>query len=191
MNVLLVHGFWDTGKTFRRLECRLAAAGHTCWAPTLYPRDGRLGITDLARKLSEYVAKNLPVNLPFAVVGFSMGCLVARCYLQQLQPDRPARAFFAISGPFRGTLTAWLYPSQGARDMRPGSEFLRQLDATADTLWEIPVYTYYTPRDLMIIPAASSRLPLATELMVWSPLHRWMLASEKISSDILDRLKGL
>lgn len=191
MNVLLVHGFWDTGRVFRQLHRRLAAGGHSCWAPTLSPRDARHGIPDLAHKLGEYVSRNLPEDRPYAVVGFSMGSLVAKYYLQFLQSNRPARAFFAISGPMRGTWTAWFYPGQGASDMRPGSNFLCQLNGAGDTGLKIPIYTYFTPLDLMIIPASSSRLEQAKELCVWIPLHRWMLTSEKVSTDILDRLGEL
>lgn len=191
MNILLVHGFWDTGKVFRRLQNRLTAGGHRCFAPTLFPRDARLGIPDLAQKLADYADRNLPDDSPMVVVGFSMGCLVAKYYLQSLPTDRCVNAFFAISGPMRGTMTAWLYPGKGARDMRPGSKFLRELEAAAEGGFKIPVYTYYTPLDLMIIPAASSRLAQAQELMVWTPLHPWMLINGKVASDILEKLGRL
>ena len=41
MEVVLVHGFLDTGRLFDDLSARLGAAGHACRAPTLEPRDGR------------------------------------------------------------------------------------------------------------------------------------------------------
>jgi triacylglycerol lipase len=191
MNILLVHGFGNTGRVFRRLENRLTAAGHKCFTPTLAPRDGRLGLTDLARKLAAYVDGQMADAGPFVIVGFSMGCLVARCYLQQLHGVRQARAFFAISGPMRGTATAFLYPGQGARDMRYGSRFLRELDATAGTLDGLPLHIYYTPFDLMIIPATSSRLKGARETLVRSPLHRWMLTDPVMTDDLLQKLRQL
>ncbi len=191
MNVLLIHGFLDTGRLFRRLESRLAAAGHRCFAPTLTPRDGRRGLADLAGKLAGYIDSEMPGHEPFAVVGFSMGCLVARYYLQQMQGCRRVRTFFAISGPMHGTATAFLYPGKGTRDMRPGSRFLRELDASAGDLNGLPVHIYYTPFDLMIIPATSSRMAGARALRVSSPLHRWVLANREVIGDILRTLNRL
>ncbi len=191
MNVLLVHGFLDTGTLFRRLQERLESAGHACFAPTLHPRDARHGIPDLAEKLADYIDLNLPGREPFALVGFSMGCLVGRSYLQSGRSDPRVRAFFAISGPLHGTFTAWLYPGKGTRDMRPGSRFLRELNAPDKAAPPVPVHTYFTPLDLMIIPATSSRLAHARELTVWTPLHRAMLWNPLVAGDILKNLQEI
>jgi len=191
MNVLLVHGFLNHGRVFRRLQNRLVTGGHNCFAPTLYPRDGRFGIPDLAHKLADYADRFLPADAPFAIVGFSMGCIVAKYFLQSARDNQRVRGFFAISGPMNGTLTAWLYPGQGTREMRPGSRFLQELAAAGYGASNIPVYTYYTPLDLMIIPATSSRMPDAQELSVWTPLHRAMLSSQTVAADILKKLNGL
>jgi triacylglycerol lipase len=191
MNVLLVHGFLNTGSFFRHLQARLESAGHQCFAPTLHPRDGRHGIADLANKLADYVDEELPPAASFALVGFSMGCVISQCYLQSERGAPRVRAFFAISGPMRGTLTAWLYPGKGTRDMRPGSDFLHELESRADSRFNIPVYTYSTPLDLIIIPFTSSRIVNARELRVWSPLHICMLTNRKVAAHIQEKLCAL
>ena len=189
MNVLLVHGFWDTGNVFRRLQRELTAAGHRCFAPTLHPRDGRHGLAELAGKLAAYVDAQLKPDEPLAIIGFSMGCLVARYYLQNLRGTRPVTGFFALSGPLRGTFTAWLYPGKGTRDMRPGSRFIRELEAGAAALAGLPLHTYYTPLDLMILPVNSSRVAGAQEVRVWSLLHRWVPVHPQVAADIRQKLK--
>ena len=191
MKVFLVHGFWDTGFVFRRLERALTAAGHECFSPTLHPRDGRHGLADLAGKLAGCIDAQLDGETPFAIVGFSMGCLVSRYYLQCLRGGRRARAFFAISGPMRGTPTAFLYPGRGTREMRPGSRFLHELDATIATLDGLLLRTYYTPLDLMILPATSSRLAGVPELRVWSLQHHLMLVNRRVAADIIQNLEQL
>ncbi len=191
MDVLLVHGFLDRGTLFRRLQERMTLAGHKCFAPTLHPRDARDGIPDLAEKLADYIDLTLPAVASFAIVAFSMGCLVSRYYLQSGRDHQRARAFFAISGPMHGTLTAWLYPGKGTRDMRPGSRFLRELNSPTHAAPPVPVHTYFTPLDLMIIPATSSRLAHARELTVWTPLHRTMLWNPSVAGDILEKLQEL
>ncbi len=189
MNVIMVHGFWDTGNLFRHLKKRLGAEGHNCFSPTLKPRDGWHGLADLAEKLSSYIDQEIPGDEPFVVIGFSMGCLVARYYLQNLLGARRCLAFFAVSGPMKGTLTANLYPGKGARDMRPNSNFLRELENSTDKLEGLEVHTYFTPLDLIIIPATSSRLARARETRVNAPLHRWVLRDEKVLKDIVSKLR--
>jgi triacylglycerol lipase len=191
MNLLLVHGFLNRGSFLRPLQRRLEAAGHACFAPSLRPCDARHGIPDLANKLADYTDGNLPANAPLAIVGFSMGCVVAEYYLQSKRKLPRVRAFFAISGPMNGTLTAWLYPGQGTRQMRPGSRFLQQLAAAGNHPADVPIFTYFTPLDLMIIPTRSSRIANARELSVWSPLHHAMLYNQKVAADILEILREL
>ncbi len=196
MIVVLVHGFFNRGTIFRPLERALTQQGHVCLCPTLAPRDARLGLADLAAKLDGFVAGHVPPGESFALVGFSMGCLVARLYLQNLQSGpragsvRPV-ALFAIAGPHRGSLTAYLYPSRGTREMRPGSRFLRELAAGDAAHPALPRFTYWTPFDLMVVPTSSARWPGATERKVWAPWHTRLLSSRAVADDIERRLVEL
>jgi triacylglycerol lipase len=187
----MVHGFADTGRLFRPLGRTLAARGHSCHAPTLRPRDARLGIPDLSAKLAAYVDACLPAGEPAALVGFSMGALVARHYLQSLGGALRCRAFFSIAGPHRGTYSARLYPGAGTRQMRPGSPFLVELEAGARGLGAFPVFTYRTPLDLMVRPAATTRLPHAPELVVWCPLHSLLPSHAPVMEHIAGELGRL
>lgn len=191
MNVVMVHGFADTGRLFRRLWRGLEAQGHLCHAPTFHPRDGRLGIPDLSGKLAAFIAGNVARGAPLALVGFSMGALVARHYLQARGGAAAARAFFSIAGPHGGTLNAYLYGGAGVRQMRPGSAFLRDLESGSDILCGLPVFTYRTPFDLMVVPSASSRMALATELVVWCPFHSMMPGNPTVIAHIAGELARL
>ena len=187
VNVVMVHGFLNSGRLFGALCRMLEAQGHVCLAPTFYPRDGRLGIPDLAAKLESFLGETVPAGAPLALVGFSMGALVARHYLQSFGGARHAKAFFSIAGPYRGSFNAYLYPGAGTRQMRPGSSFLRQLDAGANALGTLPVYTYRTPLDLMVIPSKGSRIASAPELAVWCPLHALLPGDPRI----IDHIAGV
>jgi triacylglycerol lipase len=177
MNVVMVHGFMNTGRLFKTLCRELGARGHICHAPTFHPNDARLGIPDLSEKLGSFIRDNTEAGSPLALVGFSMGALVARHYLQALGGARSTRAFFSIAGPHRGTLNAYLFPGPGTRQMRPGSPFLRELNSGTTLLGNLPVFTYRTPLDLTVHPARSTRIGSAPELVTWCPLH-WMLPGD-------------
>jgi triacylglycerol lipase len=191
VNVVMVHGFMDTGGLFRRMRRRLEADGHLCHSPTLDPRDARLGIPDLSLKLAAYVEANVDRGVPLAIVGFSMGSLIARHYLQELGGAGLARAFFSIAGPHRGTFTAYLYPGIGTRQMRPGSPFERVQDEGAGALAGLTVYTYRTPLDFMVVPSSSTRLGNAPEVTVWCPLHALMAGNQRVIGHIAAELAKL
>jgi len=191
MNVVLVHGFGDTGRLFRRLWLDLEARGHLCHAPTLRPRDGGLGMEDLSGKLASFIRANVPRGAPAALVGFSMGAIVARHYLQARLDAGSARAFFSIAGPHRGTISAYLHGGVGVRQMRPGSAFLRDLEAGAGALRGLPVFTYRTPFDLMVVPSRSSRIASAHERVLWCPFHSMLPGHRPLMDHIAGELARL
>jgi triacylglycerol lipase len=188
MNVVMVHGFADTGSLFRTLGDALRSRGHACHAPTLEPRDGRLGIPDLSSKVGAFIEASVPAHAPLALVGFSMGALVLRHYLQAGGGGARARAFFSISGPHRGTWVSYLYPGLGTRQMRPGSAFLRELDAGTARLGGLVLHTYRTPFDLMVAPSTNARIAGVPERVVWCPLHSLMPGDPRVVGHIADEL---
>lgn len=188
MRLLLIHGIWDTGAAFAPLQRFLAAHGYPSVAPALVPSNGHLGIADLAVKLRDYVAAQFGPEEKFAIVAFSMGCIVSRYYLQHLDGHKRTRAFFAISGPHAGTVTAYAYFGQAAKDMRPGSKLLKSLDDSSHCLAGLPIVSYWTPFDLTILPATHCCWPQGKIRKILCPLHRWMAGNRSVHSDILVHL---
>lgn len=188
-HVVLVHGFMDTGSVFKSLQRQLESDGHRCLAPNLRPRDARHGIEPLAENLRQEIESQIPHGQSFSLVGFSMGGLVARHYLQQLDGAKRCERLITISSPHQGTLTAWLHPSKGAQQMRPGSGFLKELAATESRLGEFPVISYRTPFDLMILPSRSSEWQRATNLSFAVFLHPLMPSAKSVIADLTKRLR--
>jgi triacylglycerol lipase len=191
MDVVMIHGFADTGRLFRTLCRELGARGHACHAPTIRPRSARLGIPDLSEKLASFIRDNVAAGSPVALVGFSMGALVARHYLQALGGARSTRAFFSIAGPHQGTLNAYLFPGLGTRQMRPGSPFLWELNAGTASLGDLPVFTYRTPFDLTVHPPRTTRIGSAPELVAWCPLHSMLPSDPAVVGHIAAELARL
>lgn len=174
-----------------RLARHLAGDGHDCLVPSLKPSDGRDGLPAMARQLQEFLKGELEEGERFSLVGFSMGTLISRYYLQELDGHRRVDAFFSISGPHAGTWTAYLYPGDGVMQMRPGSSFLRSLDASTHRMESLPVTCYWTPFDLMIIPATSCRWSRGAEVRIPSLVHRWMVSDHRLLKDLSNRLRGI
>lgn len=191
MNIVLVHGFLNSGGILLRLAAHLTAAGHTCFIPTLKPCDARCGLPVLADQLGRFIDETLPAGSHFAIVGFSMGALVVRYYLQELGGYRRSEAFFSICGPHAGTMSAYLYPSEGVSQMQPRSKLLAQLDQTADRLDGIPVTCYWTPFDLMIRPISSARWARAELVRIPALIHSMILFDRRLYRDIERRLSRI
>jgi triacylglycerol lipase len=186
----MAHGFWDTGAVFGALARDLRAAGFVPHHPTFRPRDGRLGLEDLAHKLSVEIEEHVPEGQKCALVGFSMGTLVSRFYLQRLGGLERVHTFFSIAGPHAGTRTAYLYPGQATREMRPDSTLLRDLNADIERLVDLPVFSYWTPYDFMIFPPTSSLLPVGENVRVDCWLHPLMVWNREVRAHIRNTLVG-
>ncbi len=190
--VVMVHGIFQAEwRAFGFLRRDLETRGVECLTPSLKPADGREGLPILARQLKREIDARFGPKRRIALVGFSMGGLVSRYYLQELGGAERCDAFFTISTPHHGTAMAHLFYGEGARQMRRGSGLLQHLAATEDRLGAIPVVSYRTPADLIILPSRSSEWDRAENITVPCPLHPMMTASPKVRRDILTRLEGL
>lgn len=186
--VVLVHGIFETGSNFRMMRKRLQKIGFACLIPQLRPCDGRGGLEQLAAGLQSDIDHHFGPNEPFSIVGFSMGGIVSRHYLQKLGGASRCRGLITISSPHQGTHAAWIYPSAGAAQMRPGSTFLAELAASESRLGSMPVVSYRTPMDLVILPANNSIWQRAENLQFPVLLHPLMLNDKQVLDDIEQRL---
>lgn len=191
MNVLLVHGIFNDGSDFNPMVRALREAGHVCFVPALKPWDARYGIVDLAQKLETYVNETLPEGEAFALVAFSMGCLVSRWYVQEIVRFQRVAAFFAIAGPHSGTYLGYGYFGDGARDMRPGSMFLQRLAKSQGGFSAIPTYAYRGRFDHMILPNRSCEWAMAQNLVVSSCYHPRVPANKQVIDGVLNALAAL
>ncbi len=187
-DIVLVHGFLENGSAFHLMKRRLEKQGHRCLVPKLKPSDGRGGLEKLAEGLKRDIDAAYGPSRPFSIIAFSMGGLVSRHYLQNLGGAPRCQSLFTISSPHHGTRAAWLYPTLGAEQMRPGSEFLSSLRRTESRLGRMPVVSYRTPLDLIILPATSSVWDRAENISHPALLHPLMVTSPTILGDIGKRL---
>lgn len=191
LNVVLVHGFHNTSAIFDPLVGRLEKLGCRCYAPSLQPNDVRLGVRDLTLKLAAGIDAHFGRSKPLVIVAFSIGGLITRDYVQNLGGQGRVRAVFMISTPNRGTLWAGLSPSSGARQLAPGSRFLDALNADLSVWKTIPVYAYWTPLDLVILPSTNTRCSFGHTRRILCLLHPWMVRNPEVMADITARIGGL
>ena len=172
--VLLIHGFNGTPAIFSGMSAYLAKAGWVVYDLTLMPSNGELGIDQLAQQVADYIAKNFTPKQPLDLIGFSMGGIVSRYYVQRLGGIDRVQRLLTISSPHHGTWTAYALERTGCIQMRPGSIFLQDLNRDAVMLEQLNFTSIWTPFDLMIIPANSSKMPVGKEVQVPVLYHDWM-----------------
>ncbi|PIO47484.1 MAG: hypothetical protein CMR00_10245 [[Chlorobium] sp. 445] len=112
---ILLHGLFDTGKVFLDLSARLHKKGFRTLAPDLVPNDGSVSIATLAAQLKEIIERKVEPSEWLALIGFSMGGIVARYYLQELNGYQRTQRLITISSPHHGSWLAYAAEGEGIK----------------------------------------------------------------------------
>ena len=192
-NIVLVHGFWNTGAIFDPLVAILEKQGCRCFAPSFQPNDFRDGVRAETLRLRAAVEGRFGERAPVVFVCFSMGGLAARDYVENFGGARRTRAMFFISTAHRGTLWAATSPRRGVRDLAAGSAFVRALNARVGAMAGIPTRSYWTPFDLIVLPESNSRWPFdeTSSQRVLCLTHPGMVRNREVMVDVAARIAHL
>lgn len=174
--VLLIHGIFINSAVFHKMSAYLTDLGWEVHALDLPIHDTTLGLDRLAERVADYANKKFGQEQPLDIVGFSMGGLVSRYYVQRLGGIERVQRLVAISSPHNGTWTANCLESLTSVQMRPGSAFLNDLNGDVGMLERLNFTSIWTDWDFIIVPAASSQMPVGKEVKVpvfAHPLMPW------------------
>ncbi|MGK7957153.1 MAG: esterase/lipase family protein [Crocosphaera sp.] len=187
--VLLVYGIYNTSAKFKTMKKYLTHLGWSVHCLSLKPNNGDAHLEYLAEQVNDYIDKNFSSQQPIDLIGFSMGGLVTRYYLQRLAGVEKVQRYINISAPNNGTITAYALPNPGIKQMRPNSQFLQDLNKDLETtLNEVDVTVIWTPFDLMILPASSSKITIGEEIKLPVLIHAQMVRDHKLLKTISDCL---
>jgi triacylglycerol lipase len=179
--ILLIPGYCCNEAMWRPLRAKLRAAGHAVASVTLDPPFG--SIDELAGALDGAIDALLAQTgaEKLVLVGHSMGGLIARTFLARSGGDRVA-ALVTIATPHHGSNLARLGPGRDAREMEPGSDWLRALN---EKPIPVPTYCVWSARDEFVTPQASARLEGADETALALPGHFGLLRAPETLDAIL------
>ncbi len=130
--IILVHGVIDNRSIFTLLRRSLRGRGFgRIYALNYSPLTD--DISDVAARLGTLIDEVCEQSgyERVHIIGHSMGGLVARYYVQRLGGDRHVHTVCTLGTPHRGSLAARLVPWPVARQMRPGSELITELEEPA------------------------------------------------------------
>lgn len=158
--VVLVHGIWNTAAIFNSLNSYLTQNGWCVYATSLIPNNGDAPIEALAAQVATFIKTTFDPEQPIHLIGFSMGGLISRYYLQRLNGLTRVKTFIAISAPHQGTILAFGSNRPGVQQMRPNSPFLKDLNEDIHCLGTIQTVSFWTFFDIFILPPWHAKLPL-------------------------------
>lgn len=176
--VVLVHGIYSSGRDLTRLARHLEREGREVFRLDFEPADGRCGLDELAGQLDAFIEQNVPRG-KFDLVGFSMGGLVSRYYVQRLGGVERVEHFVTLAAPHNGTVMAGLNRLPGVLQMRRDSQFIRDLKRDQDCLTRVKFTSVYTPLDLVVVPGDSAELPQARNVRIWALFHPSLILEKR------------
>ena len=187
----MIHGLWDNHHAFDCLINELNSLNISVFAPDLKHDFGRISLIDLAVQLDEYISSNIGENIPIDLLGFSMGGLVARIWLQNMGGDRRVGRFISVGCPHKGTLLAQLIPPflfRGISEMGRQSPLLLDLNSNISKLANIECISFFCRWDLMVLPGWQAALPIgkAFEMNVFT--HKSMIINHKAIDLLVDAI---
>lgn len=191
--VVLVPGWFDTGRDLAALRIRLLGAGLAeTYVRTLTFAEPTGSNRDHAEELDSVVVELLAGTgaEKVDIVAHSMGGLATRWYLNT-RSHAPVRRVAFLGTPHRGTLSAHLAWGDGRDEMLPDSPFLEALNARPPLPDGVEAITVRTPIDTHVLPGESATLPGVPDHVVCCPTHPGLLEDEEVFVIVLDFLEGV
>ena len=177
--IIFVHGLWDDSRVFKKLIDLLDSSDLELLTPTFPHKFGRTSIKKLAQDLDKYVLESCGSEIDVDLLGFSMGGLIGRFWIQNLGGARRVRRFLSVGSPHNGTLTAQLIPSwllSGVSEMKRGSSLLRDLNEDLTLLKEVDCISFFSTSDLMVFPGSEAKLPIGISHSIPVLTHKELIS---------------
>ncbi len=191
--LVLVHGLWNTPKLFNPLIKMLDISDEMIFAPYLRHGFGRISLENLANSLDHYIYERFGSDTYIDILGFSMGGIISRVWLQSLGGALRTQRFICVGSPQQGTLTAQLIPPflfRGIADMKIGSPLINDLNHDCSLLGEVECSSYFCKWDLMAFPGWMARLPIGNFEPLPVMTHRGLITSSKALDLLVPKLLG-
>lgn len=156
--ILLVHGIMDNRSVFtvfRRILRRRGFGVVHAVNYSLFTGDVRTAAHELRTHVERLREQTGAEKVH--IVGHSLGGVIARYYVQRMGGSAAVDTLVTLGSPHAGTLTAYLMPTPLARQLRPGSELIGELQLPAPGC-STRFLVVWSRMDQMIVPQGNARL---------------------------------
>ena len=189
--IILIHDLWNNSSIFSSISSKLDDIGIEYFAPTLKHSYGMTSIIDLTIILNELILEKYGLEKELDILGFSMGGIIGRYWLQKFNGYKRTRRFISIGSPHKGTFMAQLvpkFPFRGISEMKIKSKFLRELAKNDFLLDDIECINFFTYWDLMVFPSWWTNLNLGEKISVKVYKHRNLVRNNSVVDKIIGEI---
>ncbi len=184
--VVLVHGFMASAGVFRPMRKALETrAGAKVASFTHAPGEG---VARIAKKL-RMLCSRVPEGVRIHLVGHSLGGLVARYYVQEMDGAPRVIQTISIASPFFGTRVAHLFPILVGKDLHHESEVLGRLRSRAHE-HDVPHLSMVAEADRVVVPETSAMFPAGEVVSFRDRGHNSLLYDPRSIDVIVERVRG-
>lgn len=185
--VILLHGLFHNRACWFLLKQRLEQCGFTVVSETLPPWEEIDSLAARLDKLVEETCITYDVD-KVHLVGHSMGGMLARYYVQMKGGERRVERCILLATPNRGSKLAPFAISPLGALLMPGSEFLRELEATPIPAG-VRMISIYSHHDNLVVPSESAHLPGVDNIELEWLGHTSLLLHEESMSAVVSSLR--
>lgn len=114
-----------------------------------------------------------------ALVCHSMGGLVARAYVRRHGAARIDR-IITVGTPHHGSVLAHMAPGRCLAQLRPGNEWLAELNRDEASAYPVPITSIWSRHDSMVAPQASAKLVCAENIALPGIGHNALLDDPRV-----------
>jgi triacylglycerol lipase len=189
--IVFVHGWQGSASTWNTMVSRFKADGWTAAELYTWTYNSNQSNATTAKQLQAKIDSVLAATgaSKVDVITHSMGGLSSRYYAKNLGGDLKIDAWVSLGGPNHGTDWAYACFSTSCLEMRPGSTFLKSLNATDETPGAPRYATWWSPCDEVINPDSSVPLSGATNTQTACLSHNALHGDATVYAQVRDWVK--
>jgi triacylglycerol lipase len=183
--ILFVHGWSESSSVWKTMVGRFEKDGWKKSELLNYSYNtSQSNKTSAANEVKPRVESLLGFTGKVDIIAHSMGSLNSRWYIKFLGGESTIDEWVSLGGPNHGTDTANFCFSTACVEMRIGSTFLSELNATDETPGAVNYGTWWSPCDSIINPDSSVALTGATNTKTACISHTALMNDETVYGQV-------
>ena len=190
--ILFVHGYVESASLWNTMIANFEKDGYSKSALSAYSyntsQSNKIDAEEVKSRV-ETLLKNNAGATKVDIIAHSMGSLNSRYYIKNLGGEAKVDDWVSLGGPNHGTETANFCFSASCTEMRVGSTFLKELNATDETPGAVSYGTWWSPCDEIINPDSSVALTGATNTKTACISHTALTTDSTVYAQVREFVK--
>ncbi len=189
--ILFVHGYVESASLWNTMIGRFEKDGYSKSYLSAYSyntsQSNKIDAEEVKSKVESLLKTTGATKVD--IIAHSMGSLNSRYYIKNLGGEAKVDDWVSLGGPNHGTETANFCFSTSCVEMRVGSTFLKELNATDETPGAVSYGTWWSPCDEIINPDSSVALSGATNTQTACISHTALTTDETVYKQVREFVK--